>query len=144
MYIASCGSRFDCPLIPGRHACRPEENGLARKSNQNNVCLQMMYIVTWRMNGRSQVKGLHKAIFFTLHNLILITKSLDFCSTNSDCESFPSKPVCKQAMPHCSKTCQSTRSCRRDCLPVQYWDYKRRCKGKKTKKGNVFFKITQK
>ena len=42
------------------------------------------------------------------------------CSTNADCESSPSKPVCKELIPGGSRACSPKASSGKECLPVQF------------------------
>ena len=60
--------------------------------------------------------------------LISVKRKLTFaatCQSNSDCDSSPSKPVCKETIPGGTKVCQGISS--QECLPLQYTDAKGRC-----------------
>jgi hypothetical protein len=110
-----CGSTAECLTISASYVCMPSgksQDLTCQKPGDNQCdCSQDEYCT---VEGRC--------------------KKPAFCSTNSDCESTPSTPVCKQYMPWGAKLCQSGKTCRRDCLPRQFCDARSRCKGKKDKK----------
>ena len=62
---------------------------------------------------------------------------LDFCSSNSDCESFHLKTSCKESIPAGARTCLGPIDCTRDCLPGHYCDSQNRCKARRTEKGEL-------
>ena len=59
------------------------------------------------------------------------------CSTNSDCESSPSKPVCKETIPGGSKICQKPSSCSKGCLPGDYCAATNICRMGEPKTGKI-------
>ena len=59
------------------------------------------------------------------------------CSTNSDCESSPSEPVCKETIPGGSKICQKPSSCSKECLPGDYCAATNICRMGEPKTGKI-------
>ena len=50
------------------------------------------------------------------------------CTTNLDCESSPSKPVCKETVGGGVKVCQGPDTSVEECLPAQFVDSQGKCK----------------
>jgi len=53
--------------------------------------------------------------------------ALIYCSSNSDCESLPGQPVCKQAVFGGARTCQAANSCIASCSSEQFCNWHNVC-----------------
>ena len=111
---------------------RVKERRLAKNNQRMNASAPQMNTVKKKGNVKSLVIN-------TMLNLlnILIESPLVFCSTNSDCEYNPAKPVCKEFLPGLPRICQSVKTCPKSCLPTQFCTPRGRCSGKKEEKGGI-------
>ena len=110
------------------------EKKLVSPSPNQNVNLLRKNCAHGKENVLNQVN-------MTISNIGITRRNISAtCTSNADCESSPSHPICKETVNGGSRTCQSTKSCTTECLPAKFCDPANKCREIKKSKGIKFMK----
>ena len=114
--------RSDCAEVGGRTVCKEDKTG-DRYCQPGAKCSCMADQFCSKKDtcvkpGKQTTNDIKK------YNLLYTAP----CTSNLDCESSPSKPVCKETVEGGVKVCQGPDTSVEECLPAQFVDSQGRCK----------------
>ena len=131
----TCGANSDCSTIPGRSDCK-YELGLGELEIGEKTCRPTSECSCSDDEFCVLESFCYKSGTFQYFPRFSLNKVLAFCSSNSDCESSSTTPICKEVISGGSKICQAPKSCTRDCLPAEFCADGNICRAKGKLPGN--------